>query len=108
MSKSLRRFTHPSGSLRYAQSRAAALLRNAWSNQGFSSSLLAPRVYKKAPRCGAVLYMAEREGFEPSMSFNTHTPLAGARLQPLGHLSKDLLLSTDNWRCFKARMRPAT
>ena len=34
-------------------------------------------------------YMAEREGFEPSMSFNTHTPLAGARLQPLGHLSRN-------------------
>ena len=31
--------------------------------------------------------VAEREGFEPSMGFNTHTPLAGERLQPLGHLS---------------------
>jgi hypothetical protein len=31
--------------------------------------------------------MAEREGFEPSMGFNAHTPLAGERLQPLGHLS---------------------
>ncbi len=31
--------------------------------------------------------MAEREGFEPSMSDKTHTPLAGERLQPLGHLS---------------------
>ena len=31
--------------------------------------------------------MAEREGFEPSMEFNPHTPLAGERLQPLGHLS---------------------
>ena len=31
--------------------------------------------------------LAEREGFEPSMGFNTHTPLAGERLQPLGHLS---------------------
>ena len=31
--------------------------------------------------------MAEREGFEPSMGFKTHTPLAGERLQPLGHLS---------------------
>jgi hypothetical protein len=31
--------------------------------------------------------MAEREGFEPSMGYKTHTPLAGERLQPLGHLS---------------------
>ena len=30
--------------------------------------------------------MAEREGFEPSIGV-TYTPLAGARLQPLGHLS---------------------
>ena len=31
--------------------------------------------------------MAEREGFEPSMGVKAHTPLAGERLQPLGHLS---------------------
>ena len=31
--------------------------------------------------------MAEREGFEPSMGFKAHTPLAGERLRPLGHLS---------------------
>ena len=31
--------------------------------------------------------MAEREGFEPSIPFNGYTPLAGARLRPLGHLS---------------------
>ena len=31
--------------------------------------------------------MAEREGFEPSMGFKAHTPLAGEPLQPLGHLS---------------------
>jgi hypothetical protein len=31
--------------------------------------------------------MAEREGFEPSIGFNAYTPLAGERLQPLGHLS---------------------
>ena len=31
--------------------------------------------------------MAEKEGFEPSMEFCPHTPLAGERLQPLGHLS---------------------
>ena len=31
--------------------------------------------------------LAEREGFEPSIRFKTYTPLAGERLQPLGHLS---------------------
>ena len=32
-------------------------------------------------------YMAEREGFEPSIRDKPYTPLAGERLQPLGHLS---------------------
>ncbi len=36
--------------------------------------------------------MAEREGFEPSMGFKAHTPLAGERLRPLGHLSSIYLL----------------
>ena len=31
--------------------------------------------------------VAEREGFEPSMGDKAHTPLAGERLQPLGHPS---------------------
>ena len=38
--------------------------------------------------------LAEREGFEPSMSFwsrTLDTPLAGERLQPLGHLSQTAL-----------------
>ena len=34
--------------------------------------------------------MAEREGFEPSVDYKIYTPLAGERLQPLGHLSKIL------------------
>ena len=33
--------------------------------------------------------LAEREGFEPSIRDKTYTPLAGERLQPLGHLSGD-------------------
>ncbi len=32
--------------------------------------------------------MAESEGFEPSIGDKTYTPLAGARLQPLGQLSE--------------------
>jgi hypothetical protein len=33
--------------------------------------------------------MAEREGFEPSIGVKAYTPLAGERLQPLGHLSEE-------------------
>jgi hypothetical protein len=42
--------------------------------------------------------MAEKEGFEPSMGFNTHTPLAGERLRPLGHLSgmRRIILCREN------------
>ncbi len=36
---------------------------------------------------GNFKYMAEKEGFEPSVGYKTYTPLAGERLQPLGHLS---------------------
>ena len=32
-------------------------------------------------------FLAEREGFEPSKLVYKLTPLAGERLQPLGHLS---------------------
>ncbi len=39
--------------------------------------------------------MAEREGFEPSIRFKTYTPLAGERLQPLGHLSGVLIFRCD-------------
>ena len=45
--------------------------------------------------------MAEREGFEPSMG-DAHTPLAGERLQPLGHLSaaaaRSTLSGTDRFK----------
>ena len=43
--------------------------------------------------------MAEREGFEPSMGVKAHTPLAGERLRPLGHLSvllRHILLWHEN------------
>ena len=36
--------------------------------------------------------MAESEGFEPSIGDKPYTPLAGARLQPLGQLSKERTL----------------
>lgn len=36
--------------------------------------------------------MAESEGFEPSIGDKPYTPLAGARLQPLGQLSRKKIL----------------
>ena len=42
--------------------------------------------------------MAEREGFEPSMGFKAHTPLAGERLRPLGHLSRSFINNKDGAR----------
>ena len=36
-------------------------------------------------------HMTERVGFEPTMQFDPHTPLAGERLQPLGHLTTQRL-----------------
>ena len=40
--------------------------------------------------------MAEREGFEPSIRDKPYTPLAGERLQPLGHLSVALIIDLSN------------
>ena len=41
--------------------------------------------------------VAEREGFEPSIGVKAYTPLAGERLQPLGHLSEEGILY---WKYF--------
>ena len=41
--------------------------------------------------------VAEREGFEPSIGVKAYTPLAGERLQPLGHLSGEGILY---WKYF--------
>ena len=35
--------------------------------------------------------LAEKEGFEPSIRDKPYTPLAGERLQPLGHFSELIL-----------------
>ena len=51
------------------------------------------RRHKKADVQSAVLYLAEREGFEPSIQFDPYTPLAGEPLRPLGHLSESLQFS---------------
>ena len=53
---------------------------------GFSSIF----IQKKALHRRA-FYLAERKGFEPSIRDKPYTPLAGERLQPLGHLSKTIL-----------------
>ena len=39
-----------------------------------------------------IMQLAEREGFEPSIGVKAYTPLAGERLQPLGHLSEEEIL----------------
>ena len=67
--------------------RSSKLLYRSLSNVGFSSGL--PVRHIKKPASSGSFNMAEREGFEPSMGYKTHTPLAGERLQPLGHLSTD-------------------
>ena len=54
-----------------------------------------PPVHKKRSLKDLFYEMAEREGFEPSIGV-TYTPLAGERLQPLGHLSEDRLLYRRN------------
>ncbi len=45
--------------------------------------------------------MAESEGFEPSIGDKPYTPLAGARLQPLGQLSvkKTLYAKLLKFKC---------
>ena len=57
-------------------------------------------VHKKAHRIMDMmpvsLCMAEREGFEPSIGVKAYTPLAGERLQPLGHLSEKFLKPDSN------------
>ena len=53
---------------------------------GFSSKPRHATSSRRGP-AGPLRELAEREGFEPSMGFKAHTPLAGERLQPLGHLS---------------------
>ena len=55
--------------------------------QGFHQVILLRQNQKTPPKRG-FLVLAEKEGFEPSMGVKAHTPLAGERLQPLGHLSK--------------------
>ena len=43
--------------------------------------------------------MAVKEGFEPSIRDKPYTPLAGERLQPLGHLTvlwRHILLLAEN------------
>jgi hypothetical protein len=56
-----------------------------FNNKVVSSSPFSHFVLRRT--VSATRKLAEREGFEPSMEFNPHTPLAGERLQPLGHLS---------------------
>ena len=61
----------------------------------------------KGPPLGDPVTMAGSEGFEPSMSDKTHTPLAGERLQPLGQLpGADVMARKPPG--YKAFVQPAT
>ncbi len=56
-----------------------------WSNHEESQpSLCQP---KKGPNKGPLFWLAEREGFEPSVRFEPYTRFPGVHLKPLGHLS---------------------
>ena len=42
----------------------------------------------KSPDASSGLFMAQKEGFEPSRRFTQPTPLAGEPLRPLGYFCK--------------------
>ncbi len=48
---------------------------------------------KKKPPEWVVTFLAEKEGFEPSLRYTRTTPLAGAPLRPLGYFSKPKILA---------------
>ena len=56
-----------------------------WSNHEASHPLSPPT--KKNGPVGVRVWLAEREGFEPSVRFEPYTRFPGVHLKPLGHLS---------------------
>ena len=52
-------------------------------------------IIKNHPKGGFVLWRRERDS-NPRWSYKPHTPLAGERLQPLGHLSEPLSSKTSD------------
>ena len=62
--------------------------------ENISTALLYPQKSPLRKLEGFFVNMAEKEGFEPSIRDKPYTPLAGERLQPLGHFSnQDILFS---------------
>ncbi len=55
--------------------------------EGFQTPVFSNIFNKLEGLAMPVCQMAERKGFEPSIRDKPYTPLAGERLQPLGHLS---------------------
>ena len=49
-------------------------------------------ITKKGPRCGPFFVIGGEGGIRTLDGLLTHTPLAGERLQPLGHLSVNFIL----------------
>gem|GEM_PF-3405236 len=57
-------------------------------NQEFGVISLYPPNKKAGPKyLGRLFYLADREGFEPSIEFYPYTRFPSVRLQPLGHPS---------------------
>ena len=98
--------THPFG----AAGRAGVVshLRCSARTEGFSPKPLRPQLIY-SPRRGYILVGGER-GIRTLDGLLTHTPLAGERLQPLGHLSKihKLIIQTSIISNFRSGLLGAT
>ncbi len=80
-------------------SRSKLLTRNL-SNRRVRINPLASAQIKKAPLWGAFFICGGERGIRTLDGLLTHTPLAGERLQPLGHLSGTLYSQACNLAAF--------
>ena len=76
----------PAGRLHYVSASSRTTKRCSARTEGFSPKAPSPPDIKKAP-CGACFMSGGEGGIRTLDGRLTHTPLAGERLQPLGHLS---------------------
>ncbi len=84
--KRLLRFLTPAGRASRVQIASSQFVEPKGSHQtSLSTKLLSPHL------AGSIIWRRERDS-NPRWAFYTHTPLAGERLQPLGHLSRRCLL----------------
>ena len=83
----------PSGDFRCRENASARL--RLGSNRVQILSTFSVR-YKKTPLARGLSYLAEREGFEPSVRFKPYTHFPGEPVRPLRHLSVRRLLYSLN------------